>query len=120
MSIHPVQPFGSGHACHLAARRGDAFTAVAEHYLTSPPTSEPAASGADRYQVVVHVSGDAVRKVPAGTSAVHCKPAAILQRERMKKQTEDTGDAQGAEHAPVQLEQCHERTCRDGGRHVIQ
>jgi hypothetical protein len=51
------------------ARRADGLAAMAEHYLNSPPTSEqPASSSADRYQVVVHVSADALRDVPAGTS----------------------------------------------------
>lgn len=43
-----------------------------------------------------------------------------LQRKSMKKQAEDAGDTQGPEHAPVQPEHCHERTCGDGSCHVIQ
>jgi len=55
---------------NFAARRADALLAVAEHYVGRPPASEqPAAASADRYQVVVHVSAEALRGVPAGTSA---------------------------------------------------
>ncbi|HET6630148.1 MAG TPA: hypothetical protein VFG91_10270, partial [Woeseiaceae bacterium] len=46
----PYESFG--------ARRADALAALAESYLANAP---PSASGADRYQVVVHVSAESLQ-----------------------------------------------------------
>ena len=52
---------------NFAARRADALAAIAEHYLHRPPAEGSVSSGADRYQVVLHVSAEALTDVPAGT-----------------------------------------------------
>ncbi len=54
--IRPPEP--------LAARRADALAALAESYLAQAPKS---ASGADRYQVVVHVSAETLEADGRGT-----------------------------------------------------
>ena len=43
-----------------AARQADALSALAERFLSSPPTADEGQNSADRFQVVVHVSAEAL------------------------------------------------------------
>src|ERR1700722_9251657 len=69
-----------------ASRRADALAAIAESYLagsgSSPVSSSPASSTADRYQVVVHVDAESLRQHSDGRCEIEQGPSIPIETAR--------------------------------------
>jgi hypothetical protein len=69
-----------------ASRRADALAAIAESYLagsgSSPASSSPASSTADRYQVVVHVDAESLREQSDGRCELEQGPSIPIETAR--------------------------------------
>src|SRR3984957_13993733 len=69
-----------------ASRRADALAAIAESYLagsgSSPVSSSPASSTADRYQVVVHVDAESLREHSDGRCEIEQGPSIPIETAR--------------------------------------
>jgi Domain of unknown function (DUF222)/HNH endonuclease len=105
-----TRPFES-----FGARRADALAALAESYLATAPQS---ASGADRYQVVVHVSAETLKseKTQADLSAETSDEQAAANRvsaETSESESPRNGVSAETSH-PFQVDLCH----LDDGPHV--
>jgi hypothetical protein len=98
-----TQPFES-----FDARRADALVAVAENYLAAAPKS---ASGADRYQVVVHVSAETLKSETTGACVSAETPASGTPADHVPAETsksEPSGKDVSAETShPFRTDLCY-------------
>ena len=98
-----TRPFES-----FGARRADALAALAESYLAQAPTN---ASGADRYQVVVHVSAETLKADDRDADVSAERSAGHAVGERVSAETPaaeppSTGVSAETPH-PLQTDLCH-------------
>lgn len=72
-----------------AARQADALAALAERFLAAPPAAEEGLSTADRYQVVIHASAEALVEhgVLDPADAPQMEDGAVLAGETVRRIT---------------------------------